>query len=381
VLQNVAALLAYASISVARYAQGSGVSEILINRIAIGLSLPALLLSVCMGVLGLVWDTHDIDTAVARREDALLAEDSIRAEALHSGELTGYWRCWERIRPRWMSRLFVSGDTGALFVRYLVVSLALTGAKSLFRHQEATMPKYTQRAFSPTYDYALLLLINPAMVIMLTTFVQSWLTQFEALAVITSGALVCALGAFMYIIPTIAGSYVAVVVFTLGEIIWSPRFTDYVYHLAPEGQEGAFGAVATMPLFLAKIPVGLMSGYLLETYCPAYGNCNGVALWGCIAAFSCTSPIILLGIYRWVTTYKPGTRPDVRLIVGMDYDIDGSFMGESSSLYHLSLGSSSNTSIMQDDNNTIGTPRIRRISTPRMYRPLASHGSRNGNNA
>ena len=38
--------------------------------------------------------------------------------------------------------------------------------------------------------------------------------------------------------------------------------------VAPEGREGLFGAIASAPLFLAKLPTGLLSGFLLDRYCP-----------------------------------------------------------------------------------------------------------------
>jgi hypothetical protein len=35
-----------------------------------------------------------------------------------------------------------------------------------------------------------------------------------------------------------------------------------------QGKEASFSALASAPLFAAKIPVGLMSGYLLSKYVP-----------------------------------------------------------------------------------------------------------------
>jgi predicted MFS family arabinose efflux permease len=306
-IQNVAALLAYASLSIVRAALGPelGKSEALVNLAAMGLALPVLLFTMGTALLGMRWDTYDIDAAAAKREDDLLVDDSLASEDMVEGRLQGCAAAWERVRPRWMSRLFVTGDMRALFARYLVVSVGLTGAKSLYRHLEATLPKYAQRTFDPEYDYALLMLVNPGMVIVLAAFVQSFLVHFDTLVVIIVGATLCSAGAALFMIPVPAAAYMAVVVFTLGEIVWSPRFVDYVYQLAPRGHEGAFGSVATIPLFLAKIPVGLMSGYLLEHYCPAYGACESAALWGSIAAFSLTSPLVLLAAYRWVTSYAP----------------------------------------------------------------------------
>ena len=54
----------------------------------------------------------------------------------------------------------------------------------------------------------------------------------------------------------------------LGEAIWSPSTYNYAMSVAPHGREATFSALATAPLFAAKIPVGLLGGYLLQTYMP-----------------------------------------------------------------------------------------------------------------
>jgi hypothetical protein len=47
-----------------------------------------------------------------------------------------------------------------------------------------------------------------------------------------------------------------------------------------QGREASFSALATAPLFAAKIPVGLLSGYLISTYLPEHGqHPDGQTLW------------------------------------------------------------------------------------------------------
>ena len=50
---------------------------------------------------------------------------------------------------------------------------------------------------------------------------------------------------------------------------------DYTMAMAPPGREGVFGALALMPLFVAKLPTGILGGYLLQRFCPAApgGDC------------------------------------------------------------------------------------------------------------
>ena len=47
-----------------------------------------------------------------------------------------------------------------------------------------------------------------------------------------------------------------VVTLSLGESFWSPRWYDYSMSLAPYGREGIFTALASAPLFAAKLPTG-----------------------------------------------------------------------------------------------------------------------------
>ena len=63
--------------------------------------------------------------------------------------------------------------------------------------------------------------------------------------------------------------------------------------VAPDGREATFGALAAAPLFAAKIPVGLLGGYLLETFMPAEGPRQPKMLWLVILLATVSSPICL----------------------------------------------------------------------------------------
>ncbi len=59
-----------------------------------------------------------------------------------------------------------------------------------------------------------------------------------------------------------------VVTLSLGESVWSPRWYDYSMSLAPEGREGIFTALASAPLFAAKLPTGaLLHGAHMHAAC------------------------------------------------------------------------------------------------------------------
>lgn len=180
------------------------------------------------------------------------------------------------------------------------ISVLAIGAKTVFRHMEATMPKYTQRMFDPRYPYSTLLLINPTIVVSLTLFLNASLLRFDTLATIIVGTAICASATLIAMIPHPAALITFLVLFSIGEIIWSPRLTAYVLKTAPRGHEGTFSSIAGIPLFAAKLPVGLMSGLLLDRFCPSAAACQSEALWGIIAAVAAISPLGLTLLYPWL---------------------------------------------------------------------------------
>lgn len=64
------------------------------------------------------------------------------------------------------------------------------------------------------------------------------------------------------------------------------------------------------PLFFAMLPAGLISGALLDAYCPEQGDpgsreagaaeCNGRMLWGVLLLLSMSSPVLITLLQKWV---------------------------------------------------------------------------------
>ncbi len=60
-----------------------------------------------------------------------------------------------------------------------------------------------------------------------------------------------------------------IVVFSIGEVIWSPRLYEYTAAIAPAGREASYMGLSSLPMFLARFVEGPLAGYLLLNYCPA----------------------------------------------------------------------------------------------------------------
>jgi len=146
----------------------------------------------------------------------------------------------------------------------------------------------------------------------------SYLTALSPLWVVAFPASLPAVGAF-------------VATLSLGEAVWSPPWYTYSMQAAPDGHEGLFTALASAPLFAAKLPTGALSGWLLEHHCPGNGPCPGPGdpgpvpapgacdprtLWGVIAAITLTSPLTLLLFQRWL---RPAARKEGGEATGGEY--------------------------------------------------------------
>jgi len=92
-----------------------------------------------------------------------------------------------------------------------------------------------------------------------------------------------------------------IVLMTIGEAMWQPRFLQYAAQIAPEGRTGAYMGVAQLPWFLTKFLVPLLySGWMMDKYCPLEGEKNTRFMWLIFGLIAITSTLLLLLAKRWV---------------------------------------------------------------------------------
>jgi MFS family permease len=159
------------------------------------------------------------------------------------------------------------------FWRFMLVIGLLVFVRLIFSHWHATFPKYAQREFGQSFPIGIVQAINPVLIIVLVPVATALTRHLSAFKVIVVGSIVTALSPFVLLVET---SWTAVlvmaVVLSVGECLWSPRLYEYTATVAPRGREASYMGLSALPMFFAKMAVGPLSGYLLETYCPDYGT-------------------------------------------------------------------------------------------------------------
>jgi POT family proton-dependent oligopeptide transporter len=188
------------------------------------------------------------------------------------------------------------------FRRFLLVCLITLNVRMIFRHLDATLPKYMVREFGEDVPKGTIYSINPALIILLVPLVTAATSNVDPLVMIHFGSYISAASVFALALSTSIGACIVFVsVLSVGEAIWSPRLYDYAMSVCPEGREGTYMALSNAPLFLAKLPVGMLSGVLLQKYCPIEGERHSQKMWLIIGLLTVSSPVLMTVCWNYIS--------------------------------------------------------------------------------
>jgi proton-dependent oligopeptide transporter, POT family len=211
-----------------------------------------------------------------------------------------------------------------VFWRFLVLVFLLLGVRCVFLYLHLMCPKYWLRVIGPDAPIGTLLAINPILVIIGLILVIPFLGRFSVYGMLVYGSLISAASLFILAIPA-HGSTIyltticALIVLTVGEIIWSPRLTEYTAAIAPKGQEGTYLGLSVIPYFLAKLIVTFASGHMLARWVPEYPKGEPIlrdrlaageipfwsspsAMWLLLGVIGVAGALVALALRRWFTS-------------------------------------------------------------------------------
>lgn len=180
------------------------------------------------------------------------------------------------------------------FWRFLLFLVLLIGVRATTRYLESVFPAYLKAELGSDVSFGKLVALNPVIVMILAPLLVPLVTRLGTYKAILYGSMISAAGVF---ILTAGASYwtaiAFVVVLSIGESIWSPRLNEYAVSIAPEGREGSYMSLATIPMFFSKTAVGGLAGYLLATYLPEKGTRSPETMWLIIGLMALASPVLI----------------------------------------------------------------------------------------
>ena len=167
-----------------------------------------------------------------------------------------------------------------IFWRFTVLITLLLGVRAVFLYLGLLFPKFWYRVIGEDAQVGLMQAWNPLGVIVGLIVLIPILQKFNVYKMLTFGALITSISMFVPAIPPMLGigivewtywmTGIFLFILTIGELIWSPRLSEYTAAIAPEGQEGTYLGLSMVPYFMAKLVVSAFSGAMLMRWCPEY---------------------------------------------------------------------------------------------------------------
>lgn len=187
--------------------------------------------------------------------------------------------------------------------RFLFFISILLPVRTLFAHQFLTMPHYVTRAFPAEVGarWEWINGLNPLVIVIGVPLFAMFTARKKVVDMMIVGTTVTALSTLLLVTaPDVKLLLAYVILFSLGEAMWSSRFLEYVADIAPPGRVGIYMGVANIPWFLAKMTTGLYAGQLLDIFVPAGAEQNPQGLWWIYFAIAIISPIGLIIARKWL---------------------------------------------------------------------------------
>lgn len=191
-------------------------------------------------------------------------------------------------------------------LRFLFFIFALIPVQTLFAHNWLTLPAYTSRAFDGFVqeNFEFFVNLNPILIFVLTPIVTALTVKKNTYSMMIIGTLIMSLPTFILVLgPNINTLMAYLVLMTIGEAMWQPRFLQWVADIAPKGMTGIYMGIGQFPWFLTKMVTAAYSGWFLSRYCPAdmpQSSLNTEHMWLIYSFIAISSTVMLLIARKWM---------------------------------------------------------------------------------
>ena len=187
--------------------------------------------------------------------------------------------------------------------KFFFFIFALIPVQTLFTYNWFILPQYISRAFDGWIGqyFELAANANPILIFIAVPMITALTQKAKVYNMMIIGTLVMAAPAFLLVLgPHVWTLFAYILIMTIGEAMWQPRFLQYAAEIAPKGRTGEYMGVAQFPWFLTKMLVPLYSGWMMGRFCPAEGPKDTETMWLIFACIAMTSTIMLVVAKSWV---------------------------------------------------------------------------------
>lgn len=216
--------------------------------------------------------------------------------------------------------------------RKLILFLVLTiGVRLVFTHQFLVMPKYYTRVLYSDFALGAANSVNPGIIVFGLILLIPILNRFATLKLIAFGMAISAFSLVFMAVPlswimalpgihNVTQAYFFIIVaqilvFAIGELFFSPRFTEYIASVAPKDKVSSYMALSALPTFISKPINGFLSGLLVSKF--SYDGIRAKIetgnvpyrdspefMWMIYLCLAVMSPIAVIALRNYITHTK-----------------------------------------------------------------------------
>ncbi len=191
--------------------------------------------------------------------------------------------------------------------RFSFFIFILIPVQTLFAHNWLTIPYYLDRAFAGSIVseyFEVFSNINPILIFILAPIVAGLTARADVYKMMIYGTIVMSVPTFLLVLgPNMYLFLLFVLIMTIGEAMWQPRFLQWIAEVAPKGMTGLYMGVGQFPWFLTKVLTGFYSGWFLMKYIPLNtppSEMNSQTMWLIYGLIAIISPIGLILAKKWM---------------------------------------------------------------------------------
>ena len=224
------------------------------------------------GIPGVFWVYVALTVAGMLVIAVILTKKAVHDAMVSTGKEAGTQATKEERKPMKEQVRFYFENFPLRDMRFLYFIFVLIPVQTLFAHNWLTLPQYCSRAFTGVVsdNYEFFVNFNPILIFVLTPSVAALTTKRNTYSMMIAGTFVMALPTFLLTLgPNIYTLFAFLIIMTIGEAMWQPRFLQWVAEIAPKGMTGIYMGIGQFPWFLTKVVTSLYSGWFLVKYCPA----------------------------------------------------------------------------------------------------------------
>ena len=191
-------------------------------------------------------------------------------------------------------------------LRFLFFIFILIPVQTLFAHNWLTLPQYCSRAFTGVVSdyFEFFVNLNPILIFILTPMIAALTSERNPYKMMIAGTLVMASPTFILALGSNLFTLLSyLIITTIGEAMWQPRFLQWVAEIAPKRMTGIYMGIGQFPWFLTKVITSLYAGWFLMKYCPSGvppSNMNTETMWLIYGAIAIISPVGLFLAKNWM---------------------------------------------------------------------------------